>query len=66
MKVAGPRPAILLKKRHQHKCFFVNSRSFQKQLFYRKPLNSCFCYKERLVPIQAMEFVEFYLAVEKK
>ena len=41
-KVAGLRPATLLKKRLWHTCFPVNFAKFLRNLFYRTPLDDCF------------------------
>ena len=42
-KIAGLRPATLLKKRLWHRCFLVNFAKFQRNLFYRTPPDDCFC-----------------------
>ena len=42
-KVAGLRPATLLKKRLWHRCFPVNFVKFQEHLFFRTPPGDCFC-----------------------
>ena len=42
-KVAGLRPATLLKKRLWHSCFLWILRNFYKHLFYTTPLEDCFC-----------------------
>ena len=41
-KVAGLKPAALLKKRLQHKCFPVNVAKFLRTPFYRTPSGYCF------------------------
>ena len=41
-KVAGPRPAILLKKRLLHRCFPVSFAKFLRTIFHRTPLDDCF------------------------
>ena len=41
-KVAGPRPATILKKRFWHRCFPVSFAKFPKTPFYRTPLDDCF------------------------
>ena len=41
-KVAGLRPATLLKKRLRHRCFPVNFAKFLRTPFYRTPLGDCF------------------------
>ena len=45
-KVAGLKPATLLKKRLWHRCFLVNFEKFLRAPFYRTPLGDCFyfCY----------------------
>ena len=43
-KVAGLRPATLLKKRIDTGLFLRILQNFQVQLFYRKPLGDCFCF----------------------
>ena len=42
-KVAGLRPATLLKKRLLYRCFPVNFVKLLRTLFYRTPLDGCFC-----------------------
>ena len=42
-KVASLSPATLLKKGLWHKCFPVNFVKLLRTLFYRTPLNDCFC-----------------------
>ena len=49
IKVAGLRPATLLKKRLWHRCFSVNFVNFQKHLFYSTP--PCYCFWTLLVDI---------------
>ena len=41
-KVAGLRPATLLKKRLWHRCFPMNFAKFPRTPFHRTPLNDCF------------------------
>ena len=41
-KSAGPKPAILLKKRLWHRCFPMNFAKFLRTPFHRTPLNDCF------------------------
>ena len=41
-KVAGLRPASLLKKRPWHRCFPLNFAKFLRTPFYRRPLGDCF------------------------
>ena len=41
-KVAGLRPAVLLKKRLWHRCFPVNLAKFVRTVFERTPLGDCF------------------------
>ena len=43
-KVAGLRPATLLKKRLWYRCFPVNFAKFLGHLFYRTPPDDCFWY----------------------
>ena len=42
-KIAGIRPATLLKKRLWHRCFPVNFAKSKEHLFYRTSLSDCFC-----------------------
>ena len=42
-KVAGLRPATLLKKSLWHRCFPMNFAKFLRTPFYRTPLDDCFC-----------------------
>ena len=46
-KVAGLRPATLLKKRLSHRCFPVNFPKFLEQLFYRTPPDDFFLYPSK-------------------
>ena len=46
-KVAGLRPATLLKKRLWQSCFPVNLRNFSEHLFNRTPLDNCFYISHR-------------------
>ena len=41
-KVAGPEPAILLKKTLWHRRFPMNFAKYLRKLFHRTPLNDCF------------------------
>ena len=41
-KVAGLRPATLLKKSRLHRCFPVNFAKFLRNLFYKIPRDDCF------------------------
>ena len=40
-KVAGPKPATLLKKTLWHRCFPMNFSKFPRTPFHRTPLNDC-------------------------
>ena len=42
-KVAGLRPATLLKKRLRHRCFLVHLAESLRTPFYRTPPSDCFC-----------------------
>ena len=42
-KVAGLRPATLLKKRFWYRCFPVNFAKFLRTPYYRTPPDDCFC-----------------------
>ena len=42
-KVAGHRPATLVKKGLWHRCLPVNFAKFRRTSFYRTPLAACFC-----------------------
>ena len=42
-KVAGIRPATLLKKRHWHRCFLVNFAKFLRTPSLTEHLGDCFC-----------------------
>ena len=50
-RLAGLRPATLLKKRLWHRCFPVNFTKFLKTPFYRTPPDDCFCSAFFLPPV---------------
>ena len=57
-KVAGLRPATLLKKRHWHTGVFLwILRFFLKHLFYRKPPVDCLCINIRSLKLHELEKV---------
>ena len=53
-KVAGLRPATLLKKRPWHRCFPVSFAKFLRTPFYRRPLDDCFCINVRPLSVNLL------------
>ena len=53
-KIAGPRPASLLKRDSGTSVFLRILRNFQEHIFYRTPLDNCFClYHQNHLPLHS-------------